>query len=112
MPLFWSFLLEGQPGETPYAAAVSVVRRAATGLATADLNNDASFGPQFGQAFDFTMLFSNTILTIIPASLMIAGGLIYIIWYQGETAVTSRNEIFGVKMVSSTNPIFMVFLKD
>ena len=33
---------------------------------------DTAFGPQLGQAFDFTLYFEQTILSILPSTLLLA----------------------------------------
>ena len=62
--------------------------------------DDSYFGPQFGQEFDFSMVFNNTILTIIPATIMIGAAPIYMLCYQKATAKTSKRGALWVKLVS------------
>lgn len=67
---------------------------------TTEQIDDAYFGPQFGQEFDFTMVFDNTILTIIPATIMIGAAPVYMFWYHKAVAKTSKRGPLWVKLVS------------
>lgn len=63
------------------------------------LADDGVFGPQYGQEFDFTMVFDNTILAIIPAVLMIAACPAYVFAYFGKAPVTTSRRPLLFKMV-------------
>lgn len=93
-PLEWE-----EWGKAQYAFAAEFVRRAANGVTNASLRDDASFGPQFGSQFDFSMLFSNAFFAILPASLIISVSLVYIMWYWDALKVTSKRLLFGAKTV-------------
>lgn len=84
------------------------VRQAAATMPGSELLDHASFGPQFGDKFDFTIVFSNTILTALPAALMIAAGPIYMLSYRKATAVTSKRGLLWAKMVSLLCSIYRV----
>lgn len=79
---------------------MDLIRRV-TGAAKPAVDNDASFGPQFGQAFDFTMVFNNSILAILPSLVMILASIVYIFWYQKKPAVTRKRDLFWIKAVST-----------
>lgn len=69
-------------------------------LATANmLEDDGVFGPQYGHEFDFTMVFSNAILTIGPAALMIAACPIYVLAYFGKLPVAVTSRLLLLKLV-------------
>lgn len=82
------------------AAMVRFVRQAVANMSGSEPLDDASFGPQFGEKIDFTIVFGNTILTAIPAALMIAAAPIYMLSYRKATAVTSKRGLLWAKMVS------------
>lgn len=58
--------------------------------AAAMLADDNRFGPQYGQQFDFTMVFSNIVLTIVPAALIIAASPAYIFAGFGKPPMTAK----------------------
>lgn len=63
------------------------------------LADDGVFGPQYGQEFDFSMVFNNTILTILPAALLIAACPAYILSSFGKSPVTSKTRPVLYKLV-------------
>lgn len=89
-----------------YWLTMDFMHSASTGAANTPISNDAMFGPQFGQAFDFTMVFSNTILSILPSVVMIIAGIVYFFWYRKLAAVTSNRSLLWTKLVSVTCPAF------
>lgn len=56
----------------------------------ASLADDGIFGPQYGQEFDFSMVFNNIVLTTIPAALIIAACPVYMISSIGRSPVTAK----------------------
>lgn len=59
-----------------------------------------TFGPQLGAQFDFTLLFEDTILTILPASLLIATCPLYILHYLKQPVYVSGGFVLWTKLVS------------
>lgn len=99
-------------GKTQYAFTAELVRRAASGVTKANLRDDASFGPQFGSEFDFSMLFSNAFFAILPAAIIISACLVYIMWYRDALAVTSKKRLFGAKTVCAMRPYKLLSAKS
>ena len=64
------------------------------------LADDGVFGPQYGNLFDFTMVFDNTIFTILPIALSILACPVYVSWYYDRPFVTSKKNLLWVKGVS------------
>lgn len=73
--------------------------RAQAPVKVTSLADDAVFGPQYDQEFDFTMVFNNTILTILPAALLIAACPAYILSSFGNAPVTSKKKPLFYKLV-------------
>lgn len=69
-------------------------------LITVEIANDNSFGPQLGSKFDLTVLFEDTILTILPASLLIATSPIYFLYYSKLPIYISASTLLYAKLVS------------
>lgn len=59
-----------------------------------------AFGPQRDHQVGAMLAFCDTILTIIPAALMIAVCLIYIRWYHSMKIVTYTWDVACIKLVS------------
>lgn len=75
-----------------------LARRSASAAADM-LADDGTFGPQYGQEFDFTMVFNNIILTIIPAVLIIVASPMYGMASRGKSPVTSKRGPLFRKLV-------------
>lgn len=78
---------------------MELLRRATANATNTTIPNDGVFGPQYGDSFDFTMVFDNIIFTILPASLMIGACPIYVAWYYDRVFVTSKKNLLWVKLV-------------
>lgn len=76
-----------------------------TTTASICLSADNAFGPQLkgcsGQ-FDFTLLFEQSILSILPSALLLLLSPLRILQLQYHDTKTRRNSWYMVKMVSST----------
>ncbi|KAK2593184.1 hypothetical protein QQS21_009113 [Conoideocrella luteorostrata] len=62
---------------------------------------DDAFGPQLSPQFDFTLLFEFTILTIIPASLLIVISPFYLLYYLKSPAYVSGSALSWFKLIAS-----------
>lgn len=65
-----------------------------------DLESDRAFGPQFRDKFDFTLEFEHTILSILPASLFLAGAPVFFLLYQHSPNIVLSGKLLWVKLVS------------
>lgn len=71
-----------------------------TALVAVGLGEDNSIGPQM---FDFTLLFEDTILTILPAGLLIAIFPFYFLHYLKLPVYISSGFLLWTKLVSHYN---------
>ena len=81
----------GGAGSFP-ANVIATVNKTAIG-------NDNSFGPQYGSAFDFTLLFNDAILTIVPTALLITACPFYIYAKRQDAVKVERGGVFWAKLV-------------
>lgn len=63
-------------------------------------HDDDSFGPQYGDTFDFTLRFEHIIFTIVPASILISIYPILIYQYARKPVVVGRSWSLYAKLVS------------
>lgn len=68
-------------------------------------HNDNAFGPQDGAHFDLTLLFENTILTILPTAILILISPLHLINHKKKSAVGGRSRLLWSKLVRSLRPI-------
>lgn len=68
------------------------------------LAKDGTFGPQHGQEFDFTMVFNNIILTIIPAALITVACPLYGLASAGKSPMTAKKAPLFRKLVCLGDP--------
>ena len=61
--------------------------------------NDNSFGPQYGNSFDFTLLFDHSMFTIVPTALLITACPLYIYFRRRDPLQVERGRLFWAKMV-------------
>lgn len=73
--------------------------RAQAPMQVASLADDGIFGPHYGQEWDFTMVFSNIILTILPAALVVAACPVYMISSIGSSPMTAKKRPLLRKLV-------------
>lgn len=83
----------GTGGAGTFTATVT-----ATGNRTA-IGSDNSFGPQYGSTFDFTLLFNDAILTIVPTALLISACPFYIYAKRQRAVKVERGGVFWAKLV-------------
>lgn len=67
-----------------------------------DFERDNDFGPQFKDKFDFTLDFEHTILTTVPATLLIAAAPIFFFVYRGKDAIILPGKLLWAKLVCFT----------
>ena len=65
-------------------------------------DNDNAFGPQYGSHFDLTLLFENTILTILPTAVLILLSPFHLIQRKNKSAVGGQSPLLWSKLVSPT----------
>ena len=82
----------GDGAATATAALTTAVSRTISG-------NDDSFGPQFGSAFDFTLLFDHSVLTIVPTVLLITACPLYLYVRHRNPIQVDRDNLFWAKLV-------------
>lgn len=75
----------------------SAIQRSASVNVT---HNDNTFGPQYGSHFDLTLLFENTILTILPTAVLILLSPFHLIQRRNKAAVSSQSPLLWSKLVS------------
>lgn len=63
-------------------------------------HEDSSFGPVYVGKFDFTLRFEHIILTILPASILIAIYPILLYHYSHKPVVVGRSWSLHAKLVS------------
>lgn len=63
-------------------------------------DDDQSFGPQYGDRFDFTLRFEHIIFTILPATVLIAAYPILLYQYTRKSIVVGRGWSLYAKLVS------------
>lgn len=67
---------------------------------------DNAFGPGFADQFDFTIVFENSFMAIVPAVVLLAGTPVYIAHYWKKDAVADRAPLYWAKQVShESDPI-------
>lgn len=76
----------------------TVLRAVGVGVGMSNLDN--SFGPQLGSQFDFTLLFEDSILTILPAGLFIAVTPFFFLHYLKLPIYISSGLLLWTKLVS------------
>lgn len=59
---------------------------------------DKTFGPQFLNYFDFTLLFEHSILTILPSALLILGCAAYIYYHTQNPVVVDAGALLWAKL--------------
>lgn len=64
-----------------------------------DFDSDNDFGPQFKDKFDFTLDFEHTILTTVPATLLIAAAPVFFFVYRGKDAIVLPGKLLWAKLV-------------
>lgn len=67
-----------------------------------NIQSDQAFGPQFGEKFDFTLEFEHTVLSILPATLFLAGVPIFFLLYQRSPSIVLSGQLLWFKLVSSS----------
>lgn len=65
-----------------------------------DLQGDRAFGPRFRDKFDFTLEFEHTILSILPASLFLAGVPIFFFLHNHSPNIVLSGKLLWTKLVS------------
>ena len=64
-----------------------------------EVDSDNDFGPQFKDKFDFTLGFEHSILTTLPATLLIAAAPIFFFVYRGKDAIVLPGKLLWAKLV-------------
>lgn len=85
-------------GNTALAAAVNST------VTTIAKGSDNSFGPQYGSSFDFTLLFNDTVLTIVPTVLLITACPFYLYYKRQRDIQVERDGAFWGKLVCFALP--------
>lgn len=73
-------------------------------------HGDNSFGPQYGDQFDFTLRFELIILTILPASVLLTMYPILLYHYTHKPVVVSRSWSLYVKLVSKLQHLCSLYI--
>ncbi|KJZ71929.1 hypothetical protein HIM_08685 [Hirsutella minnesotensis 3608] len=68
---------------------------------TVNATSDASFGPQLADEFDFTLLFEQTILSILPDSLFITASPIYLAHLLRKSICARSGILLWVKLTTA-----------
>lgn len=77
--------------------------------------NDFSFGPSVNscyRAFDFTVFFEDTILSLVPSSVFIPIAGFYIALLAKSQPVVIRTKWYRMKVVSLPTPLACLGTKD
>lgn len=67
---------------------------------TIDYAADASFGPQYGSRFDFTLKFEAAILALLPATLLVATTPVFLFLTFSKTEIVASGWLLWSKLVS------------
>lgn len=66
-----------------------------------NMSSDQAFGPQLGSAFDFTLTFDHSILSILPNGLFILAAPFFIYYFKNQTEVILPGPLLWSKLVSA-----------
>lgn len=64
------------------------------------MDNDSSFGPQWGISFDLTLTFENWFLTVLPASILILSTPIYVSYYLKQPVACLSGPLLWSKLAA------------
>lgn len=84
------------------SCSVTTARHHPPNMPGVDFAKDNDFGPQFNDKFDFTLDFEHTILTTVPATLLIAAAPIFFFVYRGQDAIILNGKLLWAKLVCLT----------
>lgn len=69
------------------------------------VSNDGTFGPWYSGAFDFTIVFGNIFLGIIPAAIGLLAWPIWLLYYRSKPTVAARDRLLWSKLVGSASTV-------
>lgn len=68
------------------------------------MSSDQSFGPRLASAFDFTLTFDHSILSILPNGFFILVSPLFIYYFKKQTEVILPGPLLWSKLVRATQP--------
>lgn len=67
------------------------------------MSSDQDFGPNLGTIFDFTLAFDQSILNILPSSILVLATPLFLQYYRSQTQVILSSALLWSKLVSTTH---------
>ena len=64
------------------------------------MSSDQDFGPKSGTTFDFTLAFDQSILNILPSSILVLVAPLFIRYYRSQAQVILSSGLLWGKLVS------------